>query len=91
MKIFVAKGKDGDSYYNASTDEALYANALWHLEHVTMEFIEWSEVEKDILKANEALELRDGKLAWKILQSRSRYEYEEVALETVFDVLDIKI
>lgn len=37
-------------------------------------------------EAKLALETQDGKLAWEILQYRSRYEYEQVSLEECEEV-----
>jgi hypothetical protein len=91
MKVFIVKEKNGNSIYNASTNEALYANALWHLENTTLAYMENDGTPlKKVQEAESAIREKDGRRAWSILQSRTHHEYEEVSLEGVFDVLNQK-
>lgn len=85
MRILIIKEKNGDTLYNASTDDILYDNALYHLKNTTINYFDEDTPTKMKSAAETAIKEGNGRLAWSVLKSRRGYEYEEVELEEVLD------
>lgn len=77
LKIIVLRTKYGDIYYRASTPEEMEIAGRKILEY-NKNFYEGPFLEK----VEEELKNPSGK-AWRLAQSRSRHEYEEVEIENV--------
>jgi|WetSurMetagenome_2_1015567.scaffolds.fasta_scaffold167529_3 hypothetical protein len=86
MKVIIFKEKHADSVYNASSEEQLFANCLFHLETTTLEYMKWDGTsEEKIAEAERAIKEKDGRTAYKILSRRKEYEYEGFSIEEVAD------
>lgn len=88
MKILIIRDKHYTYRYNASTKEALYRNALAHLENVSITYIKSYECDRAIINAaTKAIDENNGKLAWNVIKTRSDdgHLYEECSIEDILD------
>lgn len=86
MKVIIFNEKHGDSIYNASSQEQLFANCLFHLETTTLKYMKYDGTSKEkVEEAEKAIKEKDGRTAYKILSKRQDYEYEGFSIEEVSD------